>query len=61
MKVPTLSDLPLAMILFQTYKINTMVNSFLLTGDKYMPEMHLRKVGFTYISCGSLSKNKKWT
>ena len=59
MKVPTLSDLPLALILFQTYKINTMVNNFLLTGDKYMPEMQLRKVGFTYISCGSLSKNKK--
>ena len=61
MKVPTLSDLPLAMILFQTYKINKMVNNFLLTGDKYMPEMHLGNVGFTYISCGSLTKNKKWT
>ena len=24
-----------------------------------MPEMHLRQPGFTYISCGSVAKNKE--
>ena len=30
----------------------------LLAGDKLMPEMHLRKPGFTYIVCGASTKNK---
>ena len=25
------------------------MNRFLLVGDKYMPEMHLKQPGFTYI------------
>ena len=24
------------------------MNNFLLTGEKFMPEMHLRQLGFTY-------------
>ena len=28
--------------------MNAIVNKFLLAGDKFMPEMHLRKPGFTY-------------
>ena len=28
--------------------MNATVNKFLLAGDKFMPEMHLRKPGFTY-------------
>ena len=29
------------------YKMNEIVNNFLLAGDKFMPEMHLRQPGFT--------------
>ena len=41
------------------YKINEIVNKFLLAGDKCMPEMHLRKPGFTYSACGPFTKNKE--
>ena len=29
--------------------MNQIVNTFLLAGDKFIPEMHLRQPGFTYI------------
>ena len=32
-------------------------NKFLLAGDKFMPEMHLRQPGFTYSACGPFTKN----
>ena len=35
------------------------VNKFLLAGDIFMPEMHLRQPGFTYSPCGTFTKNKK--
>ena len=35
------------------------VNKFLLVGDKFMSEMHLRQPGFTYIACGPFTKNKE--
>ena len=38
--------------------MNETVNKFLLVGDKFMPEMHLRQPGFTYSACVSLTKNK---
>ena len=31
--------------------MNNIVNKFLLAGDKFMPEMHLRQHGFTYSAC----------
>ena len=34
-------------------------NKFLLAGDKFMPEMHLRQTGFTYSECGPFRKNKE--
>ena len=34
-------------------------NKFLLAGDKFMPEMHLRQPGFTYSACGPFTKNKE--
>ena len=40
-------------------KINQTVNKFLLVGDKFMPEMHLKQPGFTYSACGSFTKNKQ--
>ena len=33
--------------------MNEIVNKFLLVGDKFMPEMHLKQPGFTYSACGS--------
>ena len=40
------------------YKINEIVNKFLLAGDKFMPEMHLRQSHFVYSACGPLTINK---
>ena len=39
--------------------MNEIVNKFLLAGDKFMPEMHLRQPGFTYSACGPFTKKKK--
>ena len=40
--------------------MNEIVNKFLLAGDKFMPEMHLKQPGFTYSVCGpSFTKNKE--
>ena len=41
------------------YKMNDIINKFLLAGDKFMPEMHLRQPGFTCSACGPFTKNKK--
>ena len=40
-------------------KMNEIANKFLLAGDKYMSDMHLKQLGFTYSACGPFSKNKK--
>ena len=39
--------------------MNKIVNEFLLAGDKFMPEMHLRQPGFTYSPCGPFTKKEK--
>ena len=52
-KVPFLGD-----IFFCVYKMNEIVNNFLLAGDRFMPQMHLRQLGFTYSACGPFIKNK---
>ena len=39
--------------------MNDIINKFLLVGDKFMPEMHLRQPGFTYKACGPFTKSKK--
>ena len=31
---------------------------FLLAGDKFMPEMHLRQPQLVYSACGPFTKNK---
>ena len=41
------------------YKINEIVNKFLLAGDKFMPEMHSRQPQFVYSACGPFTKNKE--
>ena len=39
--------------------MNETVNKFLLVGDKFIPEMHLKQPGFTYSACGPFTKNKE--
>ena len=39
--------------------MNEIVNKYFLTGDKFMPEMHLKQPGFTYRACGPFTKNKE--
>ena len=41
------------------YKMNEIVNKFLLAGDKFMPEMDLRQPRFTCSACGPFTKNKE--
>ena len=39
--------------------MNEIINKFLLVGDKFMPEMHLKQPGFTYSACCPFTKNKE--
>ena len=40
-------------------RMNEIVNKFLLAGDKFMPEMHLKQPGFTYSACRPFTKSKE--
>ena len=39
--------------------MNKVTNKFLLTGDKFLPEMHLRQLRFAYSACGPFTENKE--
>ena len=39
--------------------MNEIVNKFLLVGEKFMPEMHLKQPSFTYSAYGPFTKNKE--
>ena len=39
--------------------MNETVNKFLLLEDKFIPDMHLKKPGFTYSTCGRFAKSKE--
>ena len=39
--------------------MNEIINKFLLKGNKFMPEMHLRQPGFTYSACGPFTKDNE--
>ena len=39
--------------------MNEIVNKFLLAGDNFMLEMHLKQPGFTCSTCGPFTKNKE--
>ena len=39
--------------------MNEIVNTFLLEGGKFMPEMYSKQPGFTYSACGPFTKNKE--
>ena len=34
------------------------ISKFLQTGDKFMPELHLKQPGFTHSACGSFIKHR---
>ena len=36
--------------------MNKINNIFLLTGDKFMPDLHVKQPGFTYSACGPFTK-----
>ena len=55
-----LSETPLLNILFWMHiEMNESINKFLLVGDKFMLEMHLKQPGFTNSACGPLTKKKE--
>ena len=39
--------------------MNELANTFLLAGNKFMPEIHLKQPGFTYSACGPFTKNQE--
>ena len=41
------------------YKINEILNRFLLVGDKFLPEMHLKQYSFIYSAGGPFTKNNE--
>ena len=41
-------------------KMDEIVNKFLLAGDTFMLEMHLKQTGLTYSACGPFTKNKEF-
>ena len=39
--------------------MNEIINNFLLAGDKFIPEIHLRQPEFMYSACGPFTKSKE--
>ena len=39
--------------------MNNVINKFLLAGDNFMPEMHLRQPRFVYSACGPFTRHKE--
>ena len=39
--------------------MNNVINKFLLVGDKFMPEMHLRQPQFVYSACVPFTRHKE--
>ena len=39
--------------------MNNKINKFLLAGDKFMPEGHLRQSRFVYSACGPFTRHKE--
>ena len=40
-------------------KMNNINNKFLLAGDKFMPEIHLRQPQFIYSVCGPFTRHRE--
>ena len=55
-----LNEIPLfGDVFFWVYKMYEIVNKFLLVGNKFMPEIHLRQPGLTYSACGPFTRSKE--
>ena len=39
--------------------MNNLINRFLLAGDKFIPEIHLRQPQFTYSACGPFTRHEE--
>ena len=39
--------------------MNNVINTFLLAGDNFMPEIHLRQPQFVYSACGPFTRHKE--
>ena len=50
----------MAIFCFKGINRNEKTNQFLLAGDKFMPEVHLRQPRFTYSACGSKERIQKF-
>ena len=37
--------------------MNKIINTFLLAGETFMPQVHLKQLEFTYSSCGPFTKD----
>ena len=58
-KVPILDDILFWSATSLKYKMNGIVNKFLLAGEKFMPEMYLKQPGFTYSVCRPFTKDNE--
>ena len=54
-----LSKIPLLNAILRCIKMNEILDIFLLVGDTFMPEMHLKQPGFTNSACASFTRNKE--
>ena len=48
-----------ALVLSALINMNNIINKFLLAGDKFMTEIHLRQPQFDYSSCGPFTRHKE--
>ena len=47
------------MFCFECIKINKIVNKFLLAGNKFIPEIHLKQPGFIYSAWDPFTKSRE--
>ena len=39
--------------------MNKTINKIVLTGNKFIPELHLKQPGFSYSACGPFAKRRE--
>ena len=47
------------LLIDEIINMNNVINKFLLAGDKFMPEMHLRQPQFVYSACEPFTRHKE--
>ena len=52
------NSLSILNVFLRKYKMNAIINKFLLAGDRFMSEMRLKQSHFTYSACGPFTRNK---